>query len=470
MGRSLAAWSVMLWGLVPVITDAAPWDKKEAVNLDFKTSVEKKITDESYQKITIGTAAIKGFCEDSYMNSLARNLIGKNNKALLLLTVDKKPIMKMEYDDKKKECTKEELLEKDFSGFELSRNVDRAHRFDLLYSSANNAKLFEHLVSVGAKLPNPTGQLLAQPIAAEVAPFLDEAFASAANSEFNHSITFQMPSNGKDTQVTLTGRVGEGREQPLFNFYLTVVDDLFSSKGYASIMTSPLESKVRPQDALESRRAKEKQNFSEGDLALIKSECGYLKSLYQPLLNEKDMQRMLEAYLLNNHRDALTRASVEKCIGHAIDNPIEELSFKLLADEILSTPNNEKDTQFLSYLYDGQARKVLQKGATFYDKDGDLGFSDMASYVKLKGSTSALCHTYVAYNRPAFVQVINSRIYYGRATVDKEYTKAEAGRGMLSKVAHISLTKNVDAEYESIPGVRQCISGVRQSLGLASTN
>lgn len=467
MVKILVGWVMMAGCLMPTIAGAAFWDKTEEVKLDLKPSAPREINDEAYQKITIKTAGIEGFCKDSYVNSFARNLIGKNNRALLVLTMDKVPIMKLEYDDKTKQCTKATWQERDFSGFELSRNANKEHQLNLIYSSRDDIKSLEKFVEMGAQLPNVTGQLLARPIAAGVAPFLDAAFASAASSADDHSIIFQMPSNDKFTQETLWGYIGQSKHQ-LFHFYLTVNDDLFSSKGFASIMTQPLDSGVRPQEALEIRRAKEKLPSHPGDLVLIKNECAYLKSTYQSRLNEADMQRLLEAYLLNNHRGALTAASIEGCFGYAVNEPMEALSFKVLADEVLDIPNNKKDTHFLNYLYDGQAKKVLQEGATFYDKDGQLGVSDMESYLKSAGSTSALCHTYVAFNQAAYIQIINSRVYYVRASVDREYTKQEAATGSLSKVGHISLSRNFDKDYEDIRGVKQCINEQRQKYGLAN--
>lgn len=466
MVRIFAIITFLMCSLTTPTTSAAFWDKQEEVDLQVDYDAKAPVKKNSYQKIIIRSASVKGFCEDSYTNSVARNLIGSSNKALLLITIDKTPIMKMEYDNKTKQCTKATWLEKEFRAYELENNSIHAHQFNLIYSSTNETKIFDQLVTIGAQLTTPTGQLLALPVAKNASSVLDIAFAAAANSGVVESIDFRTPSENNEMQIIFHGRVGN-RRQRLFDIDISTSESLFEGSDYSAIMTRMIDGTISPQQAIEIRRSKDKINFRKGDLKLIQSECSFLKSSYETLLNRKDAQRMQEAYLLNNHRGSLTTDSIETCTGYDLGSESDPISFKSLIDEVQASETHQKDTKFLSYLYDGQSKKILQESATFFDKDGDFGAADITQYINLKGSSTALCHTYVSHNRPAYIQIINSKLYYVRATVDKEYTIEEASNGSLSKVEHIVITKNIDSEYENIPGVKQCIGRESQRANIA---
>lgn len=169
---------------------------------------------------------------------------------------------------------------------------------------------------------------------------------------------------------------------------------------------------------------------------------------------------MLEAYLLDQHRRHISKKTLEICLGYAVSDPDRDLTFKLIADE-LKAPVDIVDTYFVKYLNAAEYRQIAKPEVRINDVDSGLRVSKLSDYVQLRGSSPA-CHTAVAYNRVGFVQFFGDQPYYVTATVDKLYSKDETIRGSKPKLLSMSISRQLDSDYLSIPRVSQCISEWQQ--------
>lgn len=214
-----------------------------------------------------------------------------------------------------------------------------------------------------------------------------------------------------------------------------------------------------------ARRATEGGAFKAGGLATVTRECDLLGAAYRDSLNQADLQRLLESYLLTNHRKYLTIGMVEECFGLPLPAPTKQLAFKILADEIVE-PLSEYDTSFLRNLFNGRFEKVLMANAKFSDRSRELGVSTVSEYINVSDSMP-LCHTFMTYDEAAFVQIIKSKPYYVYVAVDRLYKVGEATADKSSKIESITVSKNQDDLYGEKDGVSRCLNAEMQKTRLA---
>lgn len=468
MNRALAALTVGLC-VLPSVAFSGWLDKKEQVVLTSKVSVKPSIDDDTYLKSIVITSKVDGLCKDTFIHAFSRNVIGANSKTLAVLTYDSIPILKMEYDEKSKNCRKTYIIEKDLTGYTLTSNTNRQHKFNLVYAYDTEVTTLSNILNFGTPLiaaTSPAGILIASPITKQATEYFDKALTTASSTHDDHTADFQLPDQENQTKLTLTATIGL---QPfvLMELYLEVKKSLLDAKNHQAVMNTKLDGPLTVQDALVSRRSKEEIIFKSGDYGLVKNECSYLKNSYQSTLNQLDLQRLQEAYLLNNHRGKIGLGTLEQCFGYPIKNPNSQLTFKILADEATPAPQSI-DTHFVKLLTSGEHAKILTKNANFNNQDTELEISSIATYIKLKNKSTPLCHSYIGNRQVAFMQMIGSHPYYLTASIDQEYTIQQASKGKLSKINNISISKTPDQDYEGIGEVTQCINNWNQSRKVAS--
>lgn len=464
MNRHLSVcFSLMLTTLAPQVL---AWGK-EPIEIKLSFSEPKKIAGESYQVIAINSYAAQAFCEDSFKNSIARSLIGSSKTASLLITLDKIPILNMSYNDKNGKCALHEWRNKGLNGQLLSATTKPDHQLNLIYASEEKIDSINNLISVAKTALGAEVNLLSSPITEIAMPYLAQAYEQASKTGLDYTVEFEIPGvNAQESKAVMRGAIGDKKPWDLLSFEIITKDSVLDRFGQGALMDVIISGGKTPNQVINERRATEGGAFIAGNLATIKSECRLLDSTYRGRLNQYDMQRLLEAYLLTSHQEYLTQNIVETCLAHQITSPTDQLTYKILADEIIQ-PLSEYDTFFLRNLYNGQAAKTLKSNAGFIDKSGELGVSSAIKYLALKNTSMPLCHTFLTYNEAAFVQLINSKPYYVSVTIDQPYTLAEVKKGKQSKVKNIYISKMKDTLYEEKDGVSKCLNSELQKTGLA---
>lgn len=459
--------SVSLTLIVVLLAPQAHAWGKEPIEIKFTVSEPKVVTRENYQVIAINSYALQAFCEDSFMNSIARSLIGRSKKASLLITLDKIPVLNMSYDDKDGKCTMHEWRDKGLNGQLLAGLVKPDHQLNLIYVSEEKIDAINNLIDVAKTALGAEINLLSPPVTEIAMPYLVKAYEQATKAGLDYTAVFDIPGAKKqESKAVLQGGIAGKKSWDLLTFEIVTKDSVLDRFGYGPLMDVVISGGKTPNQVLNERRATEVGAYRTGNLATIENECKLLSNTFQRGLNQNDMQRLLEAYLLQNHRKYLTLNIVESCLERPVPSPVSQLTYKVLGDEIVK-PLNKYDTFFLRNLYDGQSAKVLKPKAGFVDKSGELGVSTASEYIALKNTSMPLCHTFITYNEAAFVQVINSKPYYVTVTVDQLYTSAEAEKGKRSKVEHIYISKIKDTLYEEKDGVSRCLNFELQKTALA---
>ncbi len=453
----------------PSVAFSGWFDKKEQVALVPKLSDAQQINDDVYLKATASTANMAGMCNDNFLYALSRNVIGANGKTLVVLTYDAQSLLVVEYDQKNRGCKRDTSLERDLTSYILVSKLNKQHKLNLVYAADEEVKTLEnalHFATPFVAAASPAGALVGLPVTQEVSSSFDGALARAVSPHDSQTIGFQLPDNNGRTKLTLYANIGS---QPfrLVDLDFTVRRSLLDGKRYKDIMSVSLDGTAEIEKVILEHRSKDGIAFKAGDYDVIKNECRFLRGAYQSRLNTLDMQRLQEAYLLEYHRDMMTAKALQQCFDYEVANPHQELTFQLLAD--LITPTSEElDTFFLKLLTTGEYEKVLSPNAKINDRDTNLRVASVSDYIGLKGASAAACHTSIGYNQVGFIQSIGNQSYYLTVSVDRLYTKEEAGQGKLPVINNISISTSPDDDYKSIPGVTRCINDWSQSRKVAS--
>lgn len=449
-----------------IMTQSAFAWGKEPINISFDLSAPEPAGEDKYQVIAINTYAMQTFCADSFKNSVARSLIGRSKKASLLVTLDKIPVLNMSYDDKTSKCTLHEFREKSLNGQLLAGAAKPDHQLSLIYVSEEKIDGINNLIGVAKTILGSEANLLSAPVADTVLPFLVNAYEQAARSGLEYVVDFDIPGvKNHESKAILKGAIGDKSPWTLLSFQSLTKDSVLDGLGYSLIMGKTISGGKTPNKVLGERRASEGGAYKAGSLPTITRECELLGDTYGENLNQYDLQRLLESYLLTNHRKYLTLGMVEACLEQPVPSPIKQLTFKILADEVVEQLS-EYDTFFLRSLFNGRADKVLTANTKFTDKSRELGVSTVAEYIALS-SSMPLCHTFMTYNEAAFVQVINSKPYYVYVAVDRLYKPGELTGGEGSRIESITVSKDQDSLYGEREGVSRCLNSELQKTRLA---
>ncbi|MGV8676936.1 hypothetical protein ACV356_27545 [Pseudomonas aeruginosa] len=446
------------------------------MTLEFKPADKREVDGNGYQNITLRANNIEGFCADSFARAFARNLIGSKGKASLIVTIDKLPVLNMVYDKEKRSCEKEYALERNLTGYEIVSSAKKEYQVNVIFVSSEKYETVQNLVAIGRKVLKPVdvyNQLLAvvsEEDLQDAAAIFDGIVSASASTADNHNVVVRLPASDGSTQLTMTARIGKVLYTPLV-LELNPEESLLQKLQPGIVMETKLDTQDPIGDVLLNRRSTERLVFKEGDLATIDNECDYLKEKYRGRLNERDVQKLLESYLYEEHRGSVNKDVIEACLW-PIHNPDRELMIGYLANHFDDNDGAKsgRDTNFLDYLIPGQAATVLVDGATFYDQEGDLKVSDIAGYVALKKGSVPLCHRFIKRNQVGYMQVIDGRAYYLKAQIDQEYTKEEAESGKLSRIKFITASRIIDPEYEGVVSTKQCLSTKKQKYVLVSSN
>lgn len=442
------------------------WGKKP-INISFDLSEPAPAAEDKYQAIAINTYAMQAFCEDSFKNSVARSLIGRSRKASLLVTLDKIPVLTMSYDDKTSKCTLHEKREKKLNGQLLAGSTKPDHQLSLIYASEEKIDGIKNLITVAEKILGGEGNLLSAPITDAVMPFLVNAYEQASRSGLDYVVEFDIPGvQHHESKAILKGAIGNNKPWTLLSLQSITRDSVLDGSGYGQIMGKTISGDKTPNSVLAERRSTEGGAYKAGNLAVIGRECKLLNDTYHDSFNQYDMQRLLESYLLTNHRQYLTVELVEKCLGRPLPSPTHQLTFKIIADEIIE-PLSEYDTFFVRNLFNGRSEKVLMADTKFVDGSGELGVSTASEFIALKNKSMPLCHTFITYDEAAFIQIINSKPYYVSVAVDRLYKSSEITTGVNSKIESINISKTKDSLYEEKYGVDRCLNSKLQKAELA---
>ncbi|AMS17112.1 hypothetical protein A3218_23470 [Pseudomonas chlororaphis] len=439
---------------------------KESINISFDLSAPEPVGEDKYQVIAINTYAMQAFCVDSFKNSVARSLIGRSKKASLLVTLDKIPVLNMSYDDKTSKCTLYEFREKSLNGQLLAGAAKPDHQLSLIYVSEEKIESINNLISTAKTILGSEANLLSAPITDAVLPFLVSAYEQATRSGLDYVVDFDIPGvQNHKSKAILKGAIGDKAPWTLLSFQSLTKDSVLDNLGYGHIMGKTISGGKSPNKVLDERRATEGGAFKAGSLSAITRECKLLSNTYGENLNQHDKQRLLESYLLTNHRSFLTLGMAEACLERSMASPTKDLTFKILADELVEQLS-EYDTFFLRSLFNGREDKVLMAGTKFTDKSRELGASTVSEYIALN-SSMPLCHTSMTYNEAAFVQIINSKPYYVYVAVDRLYKPSELTEGKGSRIESITVSKDQDSLYSDKDGVSRCLNSELQKNQLA---
>lgn len=451
--------------LMIVVTPVHAWGKKD-VSIYFELSESVQARDDQYQVIAINTYAMPAFCADSFKGSVARSLIGKSNKASLLVTLDKIPVLNMSYDDKTGKCAIHEYREKSLNGQLLIGSTKPDHQLGLIYVSEERIDGITNLVNVANTILGAQSNLVSAPVTDAVLPFLVNAYEQAARSGVDYVVDFDIPGvQNHESKATLKGVIGGSAPRTLITFQRIAKDSVLDTSAYSQILGKTISGGKSPNEVLIARRATEGGAFKAGGLATVTRECDLLGAAYMDSLNQADLQRLLESYLLTNHRKYLTIGMVEDCLGKPLPAPTKQLAFKILADEIVE-PLSEYDTSFLRNLFNGRSEKILMANAKFSDRSRELGVSTVSEYINVSDSMP-LCHTFMTYDEAAFVQIIKSKPYYVYVAVDRLYKVGEATADKSSKIESITVSKSQDDLYGEKDGVSRCLNAEMQKTRLA---
>lgn len=468
MKRTVAAITVSLC-IFPSVAFSGWFDKKEQVTLSSELSDTQQIEDETYVRTTTSTQNLIGMCNDNFLYALSRNVIGANGKTLVVLTYDSLPILKVEYNQKTRGCRKDFLIERDLTSYILFSKAENQHKFNLIYVADEEVKTLENALHFATPLitaASPAGALVGLPITKDIANSLDSALASAASPDDNQTVGFKLPGGQNQTKLTLYATIGS-QNYRLMDLFLNTRKSLLDGKNQEAIMNLSLDGPSGVNEAILNYRSKNGIVFKAGDYGIISSECRFLRNSYQGKLNTLDMRRLQEAYILENHRDMITPKVLQQCLGYTVENPQRDLTFKLLADMITPTTPT-LDTFFLKLLTTGEHEKVLSPTIKISDRNTNLRIANASDYIGLRDVSSAACHTSLSQNQVGFIQSIGNQPYYLTASVDRLYSKEEAGKGMLPAINNMSISTSLDEDYRSIPGVMRCINDWNQSRKIAS--
>ncbi|WP_152667550.1 hypothetical protein [Pseudomonas ogarae] len=468
MKRTVAALTVSLC-IFPSAAFSGWFDKKEQVTLSPKLSDTQQISEDTYFKTITSTKSLNGMCSDSFLHALSRNVIGANSKTLIVLTYDSIPLLKVEYNQKTRNCKRDFIIEGDLTTYILSSKADKQHKFNLIYAADEEVKTLESALRIAKPFitaASPAGALVGLPITSEITSSIDSALANAASPHSNQTAEFRLPDNQNKTQLTLYATIGS-QDYLLMDLYLNTRKSLLDGKNQEAIMNLSLDGLSGVNDAILNHRSKNGIAFKAGDYSIISSECSFLRSSYQGKLNTLDMRRLQEAYILENHKDMITPKVLQQCLGYAVDNPQRDLTFKLLAD-IITPPTPTLDTFFIKLLSTGEHEKILSPTIKISDRDTNLRIANVSDYIGLRDVSFAACHTSLSQNQVGFIQSIGNQPYYLTASVDRLYSKEEAGQGMLPLINNLSISASLDEDYRSIPGVMRCINDWNQSRKIAS--
>ncbi|MNO34944.1 hypothetical protein D3C76_249910 [compost metagenome] len=462
--RILKASLMVALVVVPKVSLGGWFSSSEVVQLEPYLSDPQSLNDTMYVKATGASSDVVGFCNDSFLRALGRNAVGVNNKTMLLLTYDNIPILSAKYEQNGRNCSKEYILSRDITGYSLLDGMNKEHKFNLVYAVDEKVTTLQSAVDTFksvAAATNPIAAVMAKPIAREMAVIIDNAIASASSTVDNQTVTFRLPddNDANKSKMMLYARIG-GIKYYLVDINMQSKKSLFEDKSADRIMYTQLDGASSIIAGLKDRRAKEGIAYSSGSFSTIENECGSLKASYGQRLNSYDGQRLLEAYLLDQHRRHISKRTLGMCLGFTVNDPDRELTFKLIADE-LRAPVEVVDTFFVRYLNAAEYKQVAKSDIKINDIDTGLRISKLSEYVQLRASSPA-CHTAMAYNRVGFIQAVGGQSYYVTVTVDKLYSKDETARGAKPKLLNMSISTQPDIEYTSIPRVSQCVSEWRQ--------
>lgn len=450
--------------VAPEISLGSWFSSSEVVQLEPYVSDPQDLNDTMYVKATGASSNVLGFCNDSFLRAIGRKVVGVNNKTMLLLTYDNIPILSAKYEQNGRNCTKDYILSRDITGYSLLDGMNKEHKFNLVYAVDEKVTTLQNAVDTFksvAAAASPIAAVMAKPVTREMAAVIDNAIASASSTVDNQTVVFRLPddNDANKSKMTLSAKIGE------IKYYLVDINmqgkkSLFEDKSADRIMYTQLDGASSIIAGLKDRRSKEGVVYSTGSFSTIQNECASLRNSYGQKLNSYDGRRLLEAYLLDQHRRHISKKTLEMCLGYAVNDPDKELTFKLIADE-LKAPVDVVDTYFVKYLNAAEYRQLAKPEVKVNDIDTGLRVSKLSDYVQLRGSSPA-CHTAIAYNRVGFVQFVGGQPYYLTVTVDKLYSKDETIRGSKPKLLGMSISTDLDSDYTSIPRVSQCVSEWRQ--------
>lgn len=449
----------------PSVSFAGWFSQSEAVQLIPSLSAPQKLNDTMYVKATGSSPDLLGFCNDSFLNAIGRKVIGASNQTMLLLTYDGAPLVTVKYEQDGRNCKKEYILSSNLTGYLLLENLDKEHKISFSYAKNEKVTSLQNAVDTFKYLNSSTNAIaaiIAKPLTKEMISVVDNAIASSASTTDLQIITFRLPDDDEKSKISLSAKIGSDKYY-LADIYLTKKNSLLEDKSSDRIMNLQLDSNTTLINQLKERRTKENINYIAGNFSTIQNECNSLKSNYSTKLNSYDVQRLLEAYLLEQHGRFLSPRTLELCLGHPMKDPQRELTFKSIADE-LAPPTETVDTYFVKYLNNAEFDAIATPNTKVNDIDTNLRIKTIEDYVSLHDVTPPTCHTAVSSNRVGFVQTVGGQPYYMTATIDKFYTKTEASNGLKPKITSMSISSYPEADYTAIPKVIQCVSEWKQTL------
>lgn len=456
---------IMALSICPTISFAGLFSRSETVQLITSLGAPQQFDNSMYVRATGTSLDLLGFCNDSFLNALGRKVIGASNQTMLLLTYDGAPLLTVKYEQDGRNCKKEYILSSNLTGYLLFETLNTEHKVTLSYAKNEKVQSMQNAVETFKYLnsaPNTIASIIAKPLTKEMTAIIDNAIANSSSTTDIRIITFLLPDADDKSKISLSAKIGSEKYY-LADIYLTKKNSLLEDKSPDRIMNLQLDNNSTVITQLKERRTKEGINYTAGNFATIQNECSSLKSNYSTKLNSTDMQRLLEAYLLEQHSRFLSPRTLELCLGHPIRDPQRQLTYKTIADE-LAPPTETVDTYFIKHLNSAEFDAIATPNTKINDIDTNLRVKTIADYMSLHNVTTPSCHTAVSSNRVGFVQSVGGQPYYMTATVDKFYTKSEASNGAKPKITSMSISTNLDTDYTTIPTVIQCVSEWKQTI------
>lgn len=441
--------------------------EKETIQISPEFSNVISPGDSDYQKMFAKTADLTGFCNDSFAKVISRNIFDYGNEAMLTIAVDSIPLASYKYNNKERKCEKAYELQKELSKYALFRSVNNGHVFHLVYTDQSNINTVKVLLDAATKLAAANTLTLLEPahqeLADNVARYFNDALEKAFSSSDNHKVGFSLPDNDGYSKLMVKAVI-DGRTFTLAEVGVVIDDSLLAGKTAQSVMaTGLLESKSVKEELSELRKLNNTVNPA-GNLKVTALECNYLKGRYASVLNDADLEKLLESYLYTEHRLYVQRAHLVKCMQTSDEEMLVDAELKRIV-KINSLPDNlGRDPDFLGYLDGGRYSDIVKETTTFNDPRKLINASSIEGLVTHPNSSRAFCFQYLGKREVNFLKVVNGKMYFFEAFVDKEYSTEQYESGSLSKLESISVFDQPAESY--LDKRRACISAKAQDYNI----
>lgn len=426
------------------------------VSLEFKD--DRSEPSEGYQRIRSASGKDdERFCEDSFSAAFARNLLKAGSESSLTLFMDKKQILLFSYDNKKRTCTKENVISDVLEGYkrkDIAR--EEKHEINLVFVDSTKIGTVKQLLDIADSVAAVGGQAFlaagARAPADQVASMVDELISSSLSISDKRTITFPLP---KDSAHKLEIKaIINDKPYNLAEVWLEGKASLYKGMNARRVMTKKLLANETPNAVLERIRNGESRSLIVGRPETVVRECAGLRKVYEESLTEYDMRYMQESYLVSTHGSHISPQYLNACFDSTDEGRLVSAELKASMQHYWGSIGSGRGFRFMENFTATSPSPPSAPDTKLEYAPLGFAYKNVGELLSATNQGPARCYQFSIEPRIFyFVKALDGTPYYFTGHVDRSYSEEEENGGSRSTIVRLEVSSDVwpvgNGEYAS---------------------